>query len=118
MGQVPPRRHSLSLPRCASFSWKTTGSYALPWPGGSARPATTSTRPRTESRPWKPLSPRRDGIEVCRELRSRNVWVPILMLTALDAVDDRIRGLDAGADDYLPKPFDFGELLARLRALT
>jgi len=64
------------------------------------------------------LLPRRDGIEVCRELRSRNVWVPILMLTALDAVDDRIRGLDAGADDYLPKPFDFGELLARLRALT
>jgi DNA-binding response OmpR family regulator len=64
------------------------------------------------------LLPRRDGIDVCRELRTRNVWVPILMLTALDAVEDRIRGLDAGADDYLPKPFDFGELLARLRALT
>jgi DNA-binding response OmpR family regulator len=58
------------------------------------------------------------GIAVCRELRSREDWVPILMLTALDAVEDRITGLDAGADDYLPKPFDFGELLARLRALT
>lgn len=64
------------------------------------------------------LLPRRDGLEVCRELRARKNWVPILMLTALDAVEDRIRGLDAGADDYLPKPFDFGELLARVRALT
>jgi DNA-binding response OmpR family regulator len=64
------------------------------------------------------LLPGMDGIAVCRELRSREDWVPILMLTALDAVEDRIAGLDAGADDYLPKPFDFGELLARLRALT
>lgn len=64
------------------------------------------------------LLPGVDGLSVCRELRSRENWVPILMLTALDAVDDRIAGLDAGADDYLPKPFDFGELLARLRALT
>ncbi len=64
------------------------------------------------------LLPGRDGIAVCRELRSRDDWVPVLMLTALDGVDHRIAGLDAGADDYLPKPFDFGELLARVRALT
>lgn len=64
------------------------------------------------------LLPGRDGIAVCRELRARDNLVPILMLTALDAVDDRIRGLDAGADDYLSKPFDFGELVARIRALS
>jgi two-component system copper resistance phosphate regulon response regulator CusR len=64
------------------------------------------------------LLPERDGIAVCRELRERSNRVPILMLTALDAVEHRIVGLDAGADDYLTKPFDFGELLARLRALT
>jgi len=58
------------------------------------------------------------GLEVCRTLRSQGLPVPILMLTALDAVEQRITGLDAGADDYLTKPFDFGELLARLRALT
>jgi two-component system OmpR family response regulator len=58
-----------------------------------------------------------DGIEVCRRLRANRVGTPILMLTARDAVEDRIAGLDAGADDYLVKPFDFGELLARLRAL-
>ena len=64
------------------------------------------------------LLPGMDGIQVCRELRARDDWVPILILTALDAVEDRITGLNAGADDYLGKPFDFGELLARLRALT
>jgi two-component system OmpR family response regulator len=64
------------------------------------------------------MLPVRDGLEVCRGLRERGSWVPILMLTARHGVDDRIRGLDAGADDYLPKPFDFGELLARLRALV
>jgi len=64
------------------------------------------------------LLPEVDGIAVCRKLREREEWVPILMLTALDAVEHRITGLDAGADDYLPKPFDFGELLARLRAVT
>jgi two-component system OmpR family response regulator len=63
------------------------------------------------------MLPVRDGFEVCRALRERGAWMPILMLTARGAVDDRIRGLDAGADDYLAKPFDFGELLARLRAL-
>ncbi len=64
------------------------------------------------------MLPLRDGFEVCRALRERGSWVPILMLTARGDVDDRIRGLDAGADDYLPKPFDFGELLARLRSLV
>lgn len=64
------------------------------------------------------LLPGMDGIALCAELRSQDEWVPILMLTALDAVEQRIKGLNAGADDYLGKPFDFGELLARLRALT
>jgi two-component system, OmpR family, response regulator len=59
-----------------------------------------------------------DGFEVCRRLREAGVWSPALMLTARDAVEDRIAGLDAGADDYLLKPFSFGELLARMRALT
>src|SRR5262249_59833260 len=58
-----------------------------------------------------------DGLEVCRTLRKSGLRTPILMLTARDAVDDRIKGLDQGADDYLTKPFEFGELLARLRAL-
>jgi len=63
------------------------------------------------------MMPRKDGIEVCRELRARKVNTPILMLTAKDAVEDRVKGLDAGADDYLVKPFAFSELLARVRAL-
>lgn len=63
------------------------------------------------------LLPGTTGIVVCRTIRERASRVPILMLTALDAVEQRIAGLDAGADDYLTKPFDFGELLARLRAL-
>ena len=58
-----------------------------------------------------------DGFSVCQALRDREPWVPVLMVTALTEIGDRIRGLDAGADDYLVKPFDFGELLARLRAL-
>ena len=58
-----------------------------------------------------------DGFEVCRRLREAQRWAPVLMLTARDAVDDRIRGLDAGADDYLIKPFSFAELCARVRAL-
>lgn len=64
------------------------------------------------------LLPGVSGLDVCRSIRERGDRVPILMLTALDAVDQRIAGLDAGADDYLTKPFDFGELLARLRALA
>jgi DNA-binding response OmpR family regulator len=63
------------------------------------------------------MLPRRDGISVCRALREEGAAVPILMLTARDALVDRIEGLDAGADDYLTKPFEIDELLARLRAL-
>jgi two-component system OmpR family response regulator len=59
-----------------------------------------------------------DGFETCRRLRADGVWSPILMLTARDSVEDRVSGLDGGADDYLTKPFSFGELLARLRALA
>jgi two-component system OmpR family response regulator len=64
------------------------------------------------------MLPGQDGVAVCRELRARGRWAPVLMLTARDAIEDRIRGLDAGADDYLVKPFAFGELVARLRALV
>jgi two-component system OmpR family response regulator len=63
------------------------------------------------------MLPGMDGVEVCRRLRDAGRWVPVLMLTARDAVDDRVRGLDAGADDYLTKPFSFAELSARIRAL-
>jgi two-component system, OmpR family, response regulator len=58
-----------------------------------------------------------DGFETCRKLREDGVWTPIIMLTARDTVEDRVRGLDQGADDYLTKPFSLAELLARLRAL-
>jgi two-component system OmpR family response regulator len=64
------------------------------------------------------MLPRMDGFAVCRELRAARRWAPILMLTARDAIDDRVRGLDAGADDYLAKPFSFAELSARVRALV
>ncbi len=63
------------------------------------------------------LLPRKDGLSVCRELRDRRVNTPILMLTARDTVEDRVKGLDSGADDYLVKPFALNELRARLRAL-
>jgi two-component system copper resistance phosphate regulon response regulator CusR len=63
------------------------------------------------------LIPGRDGFEVCRELRASGSGVPVIMLTARDAVPDRVKGLDSGADDYLTKPFEVAELLARLRAL-
>jgi DNA-binding response OmpR family regulator len=63
------------------------------------------------------MLPSKDGIEVCHELRAKRVNTPILMLTAKDTVEDRVRGLDTGADDYLVKPFAFNELLARVRAL-
>jgi len=64
------------------------------------------------------MLPQMDGWRVCEELRSQRNRTPVLMLTARDAVEDRVRGLDIGADDYLPKPFDFTELLARVRALV
>ncbi|MGZ4705261.1 MAG: response regulator transcription factor, partial [Acidimicrobiales bacterium] len=64
------------------------------------------------------MIPGPDGFEVCRTLRAEGRWPPVLILTARDSVEDRVRGLDAGADDYLTKPFAFEELFARLRALT
>jgi two-component system OmpR family response regulator len=64
------------------------------------------------------MLPGLDGFEVCGKLRAGGVWTPVLMLTARDAVADRVAGLDSGADDYLTKPFSFAELLARLRALA
>ncbi len=64
------------------------------------------------------LLPGLDGFAACKRLRESGNWVPVLMLTALDAVEDRVRGLDGGADDYLTKPFSLAELLARLRALV
>jgi DNA-binding response OmpR family regulator len=63
------------------------------------------------------MLPKKDGLAVCRDLRAKNVNTPILMLTAKDSVEDKVVGLDAGADDYVVKPFAFAELLARLRAL-
>lgn len=63
------------------------------------------------------MLPGRDGFSVCEELRAKGRWAPVLMLTARGTIDDRIKGLDVGADDYLIKPFAFGELLARIRAL-
>jgi DNA-binding response OmpR family regulator len=64
------------------------------------------------------LLPGANGFDVCRELRRSGIWSPVLMLTARDSVDDRVAGLDAGADDYLGKPFDLAEVEARLRALV
>jgi len=63
------------------------------------------------------MMPKKDGIEVCEELRVKRINTPILMLTAKDTVEDRVKGLDAGADDYMVKPFSFNELSARVRAL-
>src|SRR5512138_296096 len=63
------------------------------------------------------MLPKRDGVDVCRSLRDQKVSTPILMLTARDALDDRVQGLDSGADDYLVKPFEIKELRARIRAL-
>ncbi len=64
------------------------------------------------------MLPKQDGWQTCKHLRNRQIIVPILMLTALDDVNDKIKGLDQGADDYLAKPFHFGELLARIRSLV
>jgi two-component system OmpR family response regulator len=64
------------------------------------------------------MLPGLDGFEVCERMRAAGIWTPVLMLTARDGVEDRVRGLDGGADDYLSKPFSFEELSARLRALA
>ena len=83
--------------------------------GVDALDKTTSARP--DAMVLDVMMPRLDGLEVCRRLRSTGDDLPILVLTARDSVSDRVAGLDAGADDYLPKPFALEELLARLRAL-
>ncbi|PRY46569.1 response regulator transcription factor [Umezawaea tangerina] len=83
--------------------------------GQQALESVTSARP--DAMVLDVMMPRLDGLEVCRRLRSTGDDLPILVLTARDAVSDRVSGLDAGADDYLPKPFALEELLARLRAL-
>jgi two-component system, OmpR family, response regulator len=64
------------------------------------------------------MLPGQNGFETCAELREAGIWTPVLMLTARESIEDRVRGLDVGADDYLVKPFSFAELLARLRALV
>jgi two-component system, OmpR family, response regulator len=64
------------------------------------------------------MLPGQDGFETCAELREAGIWAPVLMLTARESIEDRVRGLDVGADDYLVKPFSFAELLARIRALA
>src|SRR5882672_12164302 len=64
------------------------------------------------------MLPGKDGFEICRELRAAERWTPVIMVTARTDVDDRVRGLDAGADDYIAKPFSFAELAARVRALV
>jgi DNA-binding response OmpR family regulator len=86
----------------------TTGREALQWAGGTPFDVILLDL----------LLPEVDGLTVCRDLRAKGMRTPILMLTARDGVDDRVAGLDAGADDYLVKPFALKELLARLRALT
>ncbi|MEA2404825.1 MAG: two-component system, OmpR family, response regulator [Thermoleophilaceae bacterium] len=98
--------------------------------GFEAEGAAVDVAPAGEDALWKAAStaytvilldrmlPGIDGIETCSRLRAREVWAPILMLTARDAVQDRVEGLNSGADDYLVKPFSFEELLARVRALA
>ena len=93
-------------------------SYTVDVTSNGAQALAMATETRYDAIILDILMPGMDGIAVCKALREQGSSVPILMLTALDAVEHRIRGLDAGADDYVPKPFDFGELLARLRALT
>ena len=119
----------IGLP-CGSCWSKTNRTPRMCWPRGCASRPTPSTWPATATPPsfrsattdydaviLDVMLPSRDGFAVCRTIRESGCAVPILMVTARDAVEARIEGLDCGADDYLVKPFDFGELLARLRAL-
>jgi DNA-binding response OmpR family regulator len=93
-------------------------SYAVDQAGSGPQALTLAAANQYDAIILDILLPGKNGNLVCRAIRERGNRVPILMLTALDGVEQRISGLDAGADDYLTKPFDFGELLARLRALT
>ena len=101
-----------SLRRSLSFNGYTV---ALAEDGVEALDAIANERP--DAVVLDVMMPRLDGLEVCRQLRSTGDDLPILVLTARDSVSERVAGLDAGADDYLPKPFALEELLARLRAL-
>src|SRR4051812_3753680 len=92
--------------------------YAVDQAGTGPQALTLATTNTYDAVILDVLLPGKSGTAVCRAIRAKGNQVPVLMLTALDAVDRRIEGLDAGADAYLTKPFDFGELLARLRALT
>ena len=103
-----------SLRRSLTFNGFTVVSAA---DGASGLAAATSTTERPDVVVLDVMLPRMDGLEVCRRLRAGGDDLPVLMLTARDDVADRVAGLDAGADDYLPKPFALEELLARLRAL-
>jgi len=93
-------------------------SYAVDQAGTGTQAASLAAANHYDAVILDVLLPGKSGVAVCSGLRQSGNAVPILILTALDGVDSRIEGLDAGADDYLTKPFDFGELLARLRALT
>ncbi|WP_127782119.1 response regulator transcription factor [Rhodococcus sp. X156] len=101
-----------SLRRSLTFNGYTVD---LAGDGVAALEALEATKP--DALVLDVMMPRMDGLEVCRRLRSSGVDLPILVLTARDTVSERVAGLDAGADDYLPKPFALEELLARLRAL-
>ena len=92
-------------------------SYAVDASGDGESAVSQAALTRYDAIVLDVMLPGIDGFEVVRRLRAREIRSPVLMLTARDGVPDRISGLDAGADDYLVKPFDFGELLARLRAL-
>src|SRR6478752_10512641 len=93
-------------------------SYAVDVARDGARASALCTDNEYDAIVLDVMLPKKDGLTVCRELRAAGADVPILMLTARDAVESRVEGLDAGADDYLTKPFDFRELLARVRALA
>ncbi|HEV7587809.1 MAG TPA: response regulator transcription factor [Longimicrobium sp.] len=92
-------------------------SYAVDWVQDGDRAVYLAAVNEYDAAIVDVMMPRRDGLSVCREVRARGLAFPILLLTARDAVADKVAGLDAGGDDYLTKPFDFDELLARLRAL-
>jgi DNA-binding response OmpR family regulator len=92
-------------------------SYAVDWVQDGDRAVYLAAVNEYDAAIVDVMMPRRDGLSVCREVRARGLAFPILVLTARDAVADRVAGLDAGGDDYLTKPFAFEELLARLRAL-
>jgi two-component system response regulator MprA len=91
--------------------------YQVDLAGDGQQALDSVTQQRPDAMVLDVMMPRLDGLEVCRRLRGTGDDLPILVLTARDAVSDRVAGLDAGADDYLPKPFALEELLARLRAL-